>query len=66
MKVYLLFYDEDNGERENWSVFYTPCEVFADAATRDARMAYVKTQRPDVEFDTREVDVETTYNFAVE
>jgi hypothetical protein len=67
MKVYLLFYDEDDtGAREEWSTFYTPCEVFADPAVRTTRIAYVKTARPEVEFHTIDLDVETTPNFPVQ
>lgn len=38
MKVYLLFYDTDNGDREEWSVFYTPIECFAEDHLRKERI----------------------------
>jgi hypothetical protein len=66
MDVFLLYYDEDDGSREGWSVFYTPCEVFLDRATRDARKAFVLSKRPDVEFEEVDYIVQTTANFIVE
>lgn len=33
-KIYLLFYDTDNGDREEWNTFYTPWEAFT---TKEAR-----------------------------
>lgn len=37
-KVFLLFYSKDEGSREDWSVFYTPCEVFSTDAARLRRI----------------------------
>lgn len=66
MKLYLLYYDEDGtGAREEWSVFYTPCEIFTDKATRDARIAYVTAQRPEVICHTEESVIQTTSTFEV-
>lgn len=28
--IYLLYYDKDDGSRENWNTFYTPVEAFED------------------------------------
>ncbi len=50
MKVYLLFYDEEVGGREDWNTFYTPCEAFTGPLVRDKRKAYVLSKRPNVEF----------------
>lgn len=40
--MYLLYYDCDNGSREDWNIFYTPVEVFSTKEKRDARIAYIK------------------------
>jgi hypothetical protein len=37
--VYIVFYDNDTGSREDWNVFYTPFEAFTTAAARDTRKA---------------------------
>jgi len=42
-KAYLLFYDVDEGSRENWNTFYTPVEAFASEEDRQARMDFLKT-----------------------
>lgn len=47
MKVYLLYYDTDMGEREEWNTFYTPCEVFATNQERQARIDVIKAQSTD-------------------
>lgn len=44
MKVYLLYYDTDHGDREEWNIFYTPCEVFATDAERQSRIDVIKSQ----------------------
>ena len=44
MKVYLLYYDNDYGDRENWNTFYTPCEVFDTPEKRQARIDFIKAQ----------------------
>lgn len=62
-KVYVLFFDHDYGDREDWNTFYTPCEVFADAATRDAREKYLKVIDGDLHFHTLDLDLHTTFNF---
>lgn len=45
-------YDRDDGSRESWSVFYTPVEVFATKEMRDARIAYLSSRDPRLEFET--------------
>lgn len=44
MKLYLLYYDTDMGEREEWNTFYTPCEVFDSAEKRQDRIDFIKAQ----------------------
>jgi hypothetical protein len=41
MKVYLLYYDTDYGDREEWNTFHTPCEVFDSAEKRQARIDFL-------------------------
>ena len=64
-KVYVLFYDVDEGDRENWNTFYTPCEVFADPETREARKNFVLTSLPGdgIEFHELDLDLSTAPNF---
>jgi hypothetical protein len=63
MKVYLLYYDHDYGDRENWNTFYTPVEVFLSEAERQARIDVIKAQSEDYTdedcFYTVDVDVMT-------
>ena len=47
MKVYLLYYDNDHGDRENWNTFYTPVEVFLSEAERQARINVIKANSED-------------------
>ena len=64
MKVYLLFYDEDGtGTREEWNVFYTPCEVFPLAQTRKDRIAYIKSKYPELQFHAEDLELQTTHDF---
>ena len=62
MKLYLLYYDTDYGNREEWNTFYTPCEVFDDPAKRQARIDFIKAQvdhhGEPVEYEFHEVDTE--------
>jgi hypothetical protein len=44
MKLYLLYYDTDSGAREEWSVFYTPCEIFLTPEQRQARIDFIRQQ----------------------
>jgi hypothetical protein len=44
MNVYLLYYDTDYGSREEWNMFYTPCEVFDSDEKRQQRIAFIKQQ----------------------
>ena len=39
MNVYLLYYDTDYGDREEWNTFYTPCEAFTSKVKREERRA---------------------------
>ena len=44
MRLYLLYYDTDRGDREEWNTFYTPVEVFDSAAKRRARIEFIAAQ----------------------
>ena len=44
MKIYLLYYDTDYGNREEWNTFYTPCEAFDSEAKRQARIDFIRSQ----------------------
>lgn len=41
MKLYMLSFDTDNGEREDWNVFYTPVEAFSSEQLRQDRIDYL-------------------------
>jgi len=60
MKVYLLYFDIDYGNREAWNTFYTPVEVFDDPAKRQARIDFIRQQVDEdgepVEYEFHEVD----------
>lgn len=60
MKLYLLYYDTDHGNREEWNTFYTPCEVFDDPDKRQARIDFIQKQVDEdgepVEYKFHEVD----------
>jgi hypothetical protein len=62
MKVYLLYYDTNHGNREEWNTFYTPCEVFDSAEKRQARMDFIQKQVDEdgepVEYKFHEVDLD--------
>ena len=60
MKVYLLYYDTNYGDREEWNTFHTPCEVFDSAEKRQARIDFIRAQVDQdgepVEYEFEEVD----------
>jgi hypothetical protein len=60
MKIYLLYYDHDYGDRENWNTFYTPVEVFDSKEKRQARIDFIKQQVDEdgepVDYEFHEVD----------
>lgn len=37
MMIYLLYYDQDTGSREEWNTFYTPVEAFSTPELRAER-----------------------------
>lgn len=43
MKLYLLYYDENTGAREEWNTFYTPCEIYSSDELRHRRIEELKT-----------------------
>lgn len=53
--LYVLFYDEDNGSRESWSVFYCPCEIFDTKQKRAEREAEIRDINPDLEFHYEDI-----------
>ena len=57
--LFLLAYDSDHGNSEDWSIFYTPIELFKTEQDRQKRMAYLKThpEWSDEEFHTEEITV---------
>ena len=55
--VYLLFYDTNDGSREEWNTFYTPCEAFATVEARDARMKVLANEEEEYEFYRLDVEV---------
>jgi hypothetical protein len=59
MKVYLLYYDNDTGGREDWNTFYTPVEVFLSEAERQARIDVIKAQSEDYTDDDCFYEVDT-------
>lgn len=44
MKLYLLYFDTNRGDREEWNTFYTPCEVFDSKEKRQERIDFIKNQ----------------------
>jgi hypothetical protein len=56
--IYLLFYDCDNGDRENWNTFYTPVEAFDCPAKRDARWAVLSAQDPELERHDHDIAIQ--------
>jgi hypothetical protein len=67
-KVYALFYDIDNNDREDWNVFYTPLEIFPTKELRDARIKFLKDDVDDPAFSIEERDLEfsTTADFTID
>lgn len=58
MKLYLLYYCEEDGSREEWSVFYTPCEIFTtDAARQKRKLELEQDEECDYKFHTDEVEL---------
>ncbi len=55
MIVYVLQYDSDTGEREDWNVFYTPIEIFLTKTERDQRIADIKAYDSSKEFHETDV-----------
>lgn len=65
MTVYLLIYDEDNGSREDCNIFYSPIEVFADAATREKRISLLSKINPDIGYREENLELQTTADFEI-
>ena len=58
MFVYLLFYDTDEGNREDWNVFYTACEAFSTPELRAARQTVLEGEDPNLEFHTEDLEID--------
>lgn len=60
MKIYLLYYDyDDSGDRENWSTFYTPVEIFTSAEMRLRRINFIKSINTSLQFHTSDEEIMT-------
>ncbi len=56
MIIYALQYDDEEGcDRESWSVFYTPLELFATKVERDQRISDIKGYDPKMAFEERDI-----------
>ena len=44
-------------DRESWSVFYTPLEIFATKAERDQRKADIEEYDPDKAFEESDIEL---------
>ena len=59
-KLYIVFYDCDSGDREDWNVFYTPFEIFEDPVLFKQRCRHLKsTLGQDYDLHTEEVELST-------
>lgn len=59
MKVYLLYYDNDYGCREDWNTFHTPVEVFLSEKERQDRIDFIKANSEDYTDDDCFYEVDT-------
>jgi hypothetical protein len=59
--LYLLAYDSDGGNREDWNVLYTPFELFKTEEDRQKRMDHLKSlsdwDEQEMEFHTEELTI---------
>lgn len=46
---FLLYFDNDQGQREAWNTFYTPCEIFDSIEEAKKREKYIKELNPEIE-----------------
>jgi len=46
VKVFLVFYDSDRGDREDWNVFYAQPEVFFDENIAKERVQWLMDNGP--------------------
>lgn len=58
-KIYLLFYDTDHGEREEWNTFYTPVEAFETKELRKDRRKFLTGKYRELEFHEIDLDIST-------
>lgn len=64
-KIYVLIYDYDHGNREDCNIFYSPIEVFADAATREKRIDLLCKTNPDIGYRTEDLEPMTIHDFDI-
>lgn len=58
MKAYVLYYDRDTGNREDWNMFYMTPQVFLNKDLLDKRMEFLKSKDiPDFDVFVTEVDI---------
>lgn len=58
--IYLLFYDTNYGDREEWNTFYTPIEAFSSAEEREKRKDQIRklAEYNDYEFHEMEIEMD--------
>lgn len=65
MTLYLLYYDTNEGDREEWNVFYTPCEIYSTEQLRQDRITVLEGAVDEegdprnYEFEKQEVVIDT-------
>jgi hypothetical protein len=55
-KIYLLQFCRDDGSREAWSVFYTAEEAYETEELRAARIDYLRSRDPELDFETSDLE----------
>lgn len=55
VKLFILYYDHDYGDREEWNTFYTPMEIFQTEEERSNRIRDLAHDDPDLSFYTKDV-----------
>ena len=58
MIIYALFYSHDDGNREDWNVFYTPVELFSSHAKREQRIKELAAQDADLQFEMQDLTLD--------
>lgn len=55
-KVYILSYDTDSGNKEDWNPFYIPFEAFHTPEDRQRRVDFLKSLDGHLEFLEKDLD----------